>query len=101
MNLLMGVCWSGGVFAFPFVVGATEFEPPVRMTAGGAVIQTEQSGHAAPCWADFDGDGKKDLLVGQFRKGKIKFYKNNGSGKLAAGVWVQAGGKPAEIPGVW
>jgi hypothetical protein len=48
-----------------------------------------------------DGDGKKDLLVGQFNKGKIRVFKNLGEGKLAAGVWLMAGGDVAEVPGVW
>ena len=48
-----------------------------------------------------DGDGKKDLLVGQFSGGKIRVYKNLGDGKLAAGDWLKAEGAVAEVPGVW
>ena len=44
---------------------------------------------------------KKDLLVGQFADGKIRFYKNLGAGKLAAGEWLQAEGEVAKVPGVW
>ena len=47
------------------------------------------------------GDGKKDLLVGQFSGGKIRVYRNLGDGKLAAGDWLKADGAVAEIPGVW
>lgn len=36
-------------------------------------------GHADPCVVDWDGDGIKDLLVGQFSSGKIRFYKNSGT----------------------
>lgn len=80
---------------------ATEFEPPVRLKAGGVPIRVESPGYAAPCWVDVDGDGKKDLVVGQFRQGKLKVYKNLGNGKFAEGVWLQAEGKLAEVPGVW
>jgi hypothetical protein len=80
---------------------ATEFQPPVLLKAGGVAIRVESPGYAAPCWADIDGDGKKDLLVGQFRQGKIRVFKNLGAGKLAPGVWLQAGGQAAEVPGVW
>jgi hypothetical protein len=82
-------------------VGAAEFEPPVRLKADGVPVGVESPGYAAPCWADIDGDGKKDLLVGQFRQGKIRVYKNLGDGKLAAGKWLQAAGEVAEVPGVW
>ena len=81
--------------------GATEFEAPVRLKAGGVPIRVESPGYAAPCWVDVDGDGKKDLVVGQFRGGKMKVYKNLGNGNFAEGVWVQADGKIAEVPGVW
>jgi hypothetical protein len=81
--------------------GATEFEPPVRLKAGGAAIRVESPGFAAPCWVDMDGDGKKDLVVGQFSKGKMNVYHNQGNGKFAEGVWLQADGKVAEVPGVW
>jgi hypothetical protein len=78
-----------------------EFRPPVRLKADDVPVRVEAPGYAAPCWADVDGDGKKDLLVGQFRGGKIRVYKNLGDGKLAAGDWLKADGAAAEIPGVW
>ena len=80
---------------------AAEFERPVRLKAGGVAIRVESPGFAAPCWADVDGDGKMDLLVGQFHNGKIRVFKNLGEGKLAEGVWLQAEGQVAEVPGVW
>ena len=82
-------------------VRAAEFENPVRLQGGGAAIRVESPGYAAPCWADIDGDGKKDLLVGQFRGGKIRIFKNLGDGKLASGEWLKADDKVAEVPGVW
>lgn len=77
------------------------FAPPVRLTAGEAAIRVEAPGYACPCWADIDGDGKPELLVGQFNGGKIKVYKHLGGEKFAPGTWLQAGGKVAEVPGVW
>ena len=88
----------GGALAFS---GDAEFEPPVRLKADGVPIRVENPGYAAPCWADIDGDGKKDLLVGQFNQGKIHVYKNLGDGKLAPSRWLQAEGAVAEVPGVW
>jgi hypothetical protein len=89
--LLGGAAWCG----------AAEFHQPVRLKAGGVAIRVESPGYAAPCWVDIDGKGKKDLVVGQFRGGKMKVYKNLGNGKFAPGVWLQAGGQAAEVPGVW
>jgi hypothetical protein len=79
----------------------SEFQPPVRLKAGGEPLRVEAPGWAAPCWADIDGDGRKDLLVGQFHGGKIRVYKNLGDAKLAPGEWLKAEGAVAQIPGVW
>jgi hypothetical protein len=97
-RLLLSTLLVGGGLA---VASAAEFEPPVRLKAEGVPIRVESPGYAAPCWADIDGDGKMDLLVGQFNGGKIRVYKNLGDGKLAAGEWLKAEGAVAEVPGVW
>ena len=84
--------------------GAAEtavFTAPVRLEAAGKLVRVESPGYASPCWADVDGDGKKDLVVGQFNDGKMMVYKNLGGGKLAKGKWLEAGGKGAEVPGIW
>jgi hypothetical protein len=93
--LIGGAVWSAALCS------AAEFQPPVRLTAGGAAIRVESPGYAAPCWADLDGDGKHELLVGQFNEGKIQVFKHLGAEKFAPGVWLQADGKVAEVPGVW
>ena len=90
-----------GFFCGSALCSAAEFERPVRLKADGVAVRVESPGYAAPCWADVDGDGKKDLLVGQFNKGKIRVYKSLGEGKFTSGVWLQAEGQVAEIPGVW
>ncbi len=51
---------AAGPSAPPEVEG---FLPPVRLEAGGKVIDTD-IGRAAPFVGDFDGDGVNDLLVG-------------------------------------
>lgn len=82
-------------------VGAADFEAPVRMRAGGEPLAVEEPGFAAPCWADIDADGDPDLLVGQFRDGKITVCRNEGGGKLARGEFLKAEGEVAQVPGVW
>jgi hypothetical protein len=73
---------------------------PVAVQAGGEEINVEV-GHAAPWVADVDGDGVRDLLVGQFGGGKVLLFHNSGTNeepKLEKGVFVKAGGKDATVP---
>jgi hypothetical protein len=98
MLTLLSMLLAGSALAFGDRV---EFQPPVRLKVDGVPVRVEDPGWACPCWADVDGDGTKDLLVGQFNGGKIRVYKNLGDGKLAAGKWLKADGAVAEIPGVW
>src|SRR6516164_3391198 len=77
-----------------------EFLPPVRLEAAGKPIDTEV-GHAAPFVVDFDGDGVKDLLVGQFGDGILWFYKNVGTNEhpqYAAGVKFKDGKPEGRVP---
>ena len=89
------------VLAGTAVAGAAEFATPVRLDSGGKAVRVESPGYAAPCWADIDGDGRKDLLVGQFNGGKIRVYRNLGANKLSAAQWLKADGQTAQVPGVW
>ena len=80
--------------------GAQEFEAPVRLEAGGKPIDVDV-GHAAPYVVDWDGDGRRDLLVGQFKDGKLRIYRNTGTNEKPAfgeHVWFEAGGAHATVP---
>ena len=77
-----------------------ELAPPVRLEAAGKPIDTD-IGHAAPFVCDFDGDGLKDLLVGQFGEGILWIYRNEGTNsepKLAAGVKFKDGKEDGRVP---
>jgi hypothetical protein len=78
-----------------------QFHPPVRITVDGAPIRLEEPGYACPTLFDVDRDGKQDLVVGQFKDGKIRVHKGTGQGRFAAGDWLMAEGAIAEVPGVW
>ena len=51
-----------------------QFQKPVLLRSEGKVIDVD-IGHAAPLFVDLDGDGQRELLVGQFGEGKLRIYK--------------------------
>jgi hypothetical protein len=78
---------------------AQKLDQPFRVTAGGAPIEVEV-GHAHPYVYDFDRDGKRDLLVGQFGQGRLRIYKNLGSDKrpeFDKFEWFEAAGEIASV----
>jgi hypothetical protein len=79
---------------------SSDLAPPVRLEAAGKPIDTD-IGHAAPFVCDFDGDGPKDLLVGQFGEGLLWIYRNEGTNsepRLAAGVKFKEGKEDGRVP---
>ena len=50
----------------------------IILEAKGVPIEM-QVGCASPCVVDWNEDGKKDLIIGQFSGGKIRYYENIGS----------------------
>ena len=54
------------------------FDQPVALEAGGVPISVGYGGNASPFVVDWDGDGARDLLLGQFDLGKVRFYRNVG-----------------------
>lgn len=83
----------------------TLFHDPQILEADGKIIAVESPGYAAPCLADLDGDGIRDLLVGQYKDGKLSFYKGlatrDGSLAFAAHAWLETGDEIVKIPGMW
>jgi len=77
-----------------------EFAEPIKIDAGGQPIDVT-IGHAAPCVTDWDGDGKQDLLVGQFGGGNLRIYLNQGENHAPTFdefAWLEAGEKRASVP---
>jgi hypothetical protein len=93
---------AGGGPYFPL------FETGRRLTAGGRTIRVfgeqvegRRAGYARPEVADWDGDGRADLLVGDAR-GWVTLFRNEGTStqpRFAVGRRLQAAGEPIDGTG--
>ena len=84
--------WCASAFA--------AMEPGAKLEADGKVIDV-RVGHLVPCVMDWNADGKKDLIVGQFSGGKIRLYLNQGSDSAPAFKdfsYLHAGTKEIHLP---
>jgi hypothetical protein len=98
LALLALLALSG--WSSPGEEGHARLSAPFVVRCGDKAINVD-TGHAAPLLADMDGDGKHDLLVGQFGGGKLLLYRNEGtnaSPRFASRRVVQAGGKEMSVP---
>ncbi len=71
-----------------------EFDSPFFIQADGADLVVDGS-IPDPFVFDWNGDGLKDLIVGQFSNGKIRFYPNSGTNanpEFITYTFLQAGG---------
>jgi hypothetical protein len=81
--------------------GPGELLPPVQIQAGGKPLDVQRQGHAAPFVGDFDEDGGRCLLVGQFDDGRLRVYRNAGTParpRFDSYAWFEAGGQLARVP---
>jgi hypothetical protein len=83
----------------PAAAGGAKLAKGVKLEAAGEPIDIEV-GHLVPRACDWNNDGKKDLIVGQFRNGAVRLYLNEGTD--AAPVFgesslLHAGGKPIKL----
>lgn len=81
------------------LAASPQLRPAVALTAGGPIAPGT---YAIPCVADWNGDGKKDLLVGYRTADKVALYLNAGTD--ASPVFtnftpLQAGGADIVVPG--
>ena len=68
---------AGSAYGFQNVVLPAEFEAGEALKVAGEIIDVE-GGCFVPIVIDWNNDGKKDLIAGQFQDGKIRLYLNTG-----------------------
>ena len=76
------------------------FADGVRIEADGKPIEIPV-GHLVPCALDWNVDGKKDLIVGQFAGGRIRYYPNQGTDiapEFGDFSYLDAGGEEIHLP---
>jgi hypothetical protein len=76
------------------------FDDPVYIEANGTPINVGYGGNASPFIIDWDGDGKQDLLLGQFNQGRVRFYTNIGTSynpTFGDFIYLQADGTPISV----
>ena len=81
--------------------GDGPLRPPFNVCLGSTPLDTGGAGHAAPFVFDFDGDGVRDLLVGEFQQGRLRIYRNLGSNaqpRFEEHRWFMDGALAGQIP---
>lgn len=104
-RLLVPAAWC----SLPLAIASTavggeihkELKAPVRVEASGGPIDTGGIGYAAPFYGDFDGDGTRDLLVGEFSQGRMRVFRNHGTDHQPVfkdHEFFKAGGAQGTVP---
>jgi hypothetical protein len=81
--LVLGILICYGFFVDAFSQPAPKFFPGVKVQFNSQNLRPQYLGgynyYSTPCVADWNGDGKKDLLAGYFYQGWIYFFVNSGT----------------------
>ncbi len=82
MKKLTGVLIAGLLLTLSAWAEIPRFAASVLIEDNGSAIDVGY--YAAPVMFDWDLDGKKDMVIGQFHSGKIRFYPNVGEDSAPA-----------------
>jgi len=79
---------------------AGELLSPFAVEVGGMPLDAP-GGNSAPCVHDLDGDGRFDLVVGEYEDGAVRFYRNvgaPGAPRFEAGVRLKHAQGELRVP---
>jgi hypothetical protein len=96
MKFILMVLLGGSFLIF---AQAPRFNGPTFIYDGGVQIDVDYYG--SPYVYDWNGDGKKDLILGQFTSGYIRFYSNIGSDlnpQFSGFEYLSASGSQITLP---
>ena len=91
--------WSLFILSLSVLADPPDYQSPFRVSSNGAPIELGL-GHANPLVTDWNGDGLKDLIVGQYTGGKLRYYQNDDSNDSPAFgdfVYMQADGSDISL----
>ncbi len=80
-------------------LASSDFQQGVMLKAADEFIDVKV-GHLVPHVTDWNNDGKKDMIMGQFSGGSITLFKNIGTDEapvFGEGEKLHAGGKPIKL----
>lgn len=96
--------WKIVVFVSLLIPVLSVADIPSFISQGVLVCDGEKldvGSYAAPLAVDWDGDGRKDLICGQFDYGRIRFYPNVGTSEepiFEGWDYLMAGSVPISVP---
>jgi len=93
-----------GGLAIAAWAASPQMRPGVKIMGGNEPLDDHRLGHFVPAVADFNGDGKKDLIIGMFtgEPGNVWICLNVGTDaepKFDKPKYLEAGGQPIKLSG--
>ena len=85
--------------AYSFVFAVPSFGPASMIKCSS--VQIDVGYYGAPCMVDWDDDGLKDLVLGEFSLSKIRFYRNvnsNESPLFTSFSYIKSNGVDITLP---
>ena len=98
MKRILSALFLGGL-ALSLYGQAPTFKTPIYIFDGATPIDVGLYG--SPFVYDWNGDNKKDLILGQFDMGMVRFYENVGEDNdpvFFGNTFLQAGGATIQLP---